>query len=119
MTPEEQAHFRLLKTLEQHPDYSQREIAAVLGISLGKTNYVINTLTENGFIRVGDFIKLDNRLIKTAYLLTPKGINHRLELTQRYVERKIVEYEALRRELEILCQETPDMFKHFKEIKHD
>lgn len=111
MTPEQEAHFRLLKALEQHPEYSQRDLAEATGFSLGRTNYVIHALMEKGFLKVGRFLKADNKLTKTAYILTPSGIRHRMELTQGYIERKKAEYEALRAELESLRQEVPEAFE--------
>ena len=32
---------RLLRMLEQHPEYSQRQLSSALGISLGKTHYLL------------------------------------------------------------------------------
>lgn len=110
MTPEQEGHFRLLKVLEQHPEYSQRDLAEATGFSLGRTNYVIHALMEKGFLKVGRFLHADNKLTKTAYILTPAGLRHRLALTQGYIERKKAEYEALRAELESLRHEAPEAF---------
>ena len=110
MTPEQEAHFRLLKVLEQHPEYSQRDLAEATGFSLGRTNYVIHALMEKGFLKVGRFLQADNKLTKTAYILTPAGMRHRLELTRGYIERKKAEYAALQSELESLRQEVPEAF---------
>ena len=35
---QEDTHFRVLGLLEQNPDLSQRELAKVLGVSLGGVN---------------------------------------------------------------------------------
>lgn len=105
MTPEQQAHFRLLKTLEEHPDYSQRELAEAIGLSVGRTNFVIHALMEKGLIKVGKFFQSGRKLTKTAYILTPDGLRHRLELTRSYIDRKKMEYEALKAELEALEKE--------------
>ncbi len=43
-----------------------------------------------------------------AYLLTPAGISERIHLTQSYLARKQVEYEALKTEIESLQQEALD-----------
>lgn len=102
MTPEEQTQFRLLRALEQHPEYSQRELAEAVGISLGRTNYVIHALVEKGLVKIGRFLVSDKKLTKTAYFLTPAGLGLRIELTQAYIERKKQEYEALKSELEAL-----------------
>ncbi|TAM30284.1 MAG: MarR family EPS-associated transcriptional regulator [Nevskiaceae bacterium] len=111
MTPEQEAHFRLLKVLEQYPEYSQREIAEAIGLSLGRTNYVIHALMGKGFLKIVRFLQSDNKLTKTAYILTAAGIRHRVGLTQGYIERKNAEYEALRSELESLRQEVPEAFE--------
>lgn len=110
MTPEQEAHFRLLKVLEQNPEYSQREIAEAVGLSLGRTNYIIHALIDKGFLKVGRFLKADNKLTKAVYILTPSGIRERMDLTQDYVARKKREYEALKSELENLRLEAPEAF---------
>ncbi|MER1969071.1 MarR family EPS-associated transcriptional regulator [Castellaniella sp. GW247-6E4] len=108
MTPEQQARFRVLKTLEEHPDYSQRELAAAIGLSLGRTNYVLRALMEKGLVKMGKFLRSDQKLVKTAYLLTPEGVKERMRLTQGYIERKQTEYELLKAELEALRAEIPN-----------
>jgi EPS-associated MarR family transcriptional regulator len=105
MTPEQQAHFRLLKTLEKHPDYSQRELAVAIGLSVGRTNFVIHALIEKGLIKIGKFLQSDKKLTKTIYILTPDGLRHRMSLTRSYIERKKIEYEDLKAELEALEKE--------------
>lgn len=42
------AHLELLRLLEQHPDYSQRQLAIALGVSLGKTHYLLKALLAKG-----------------------------------------------------------------------
>jgi EPS-associated MarR family transcriptional regulator len=105
MTPEEQTQFRLLRTLEQHPEYSQREVAEAVGISLGRTNYVLHALIGKGLVKIGRFLESDKKLTKTAYFLTPAGLRLRVDLTQGYIARKKHEYEALKAELEALERE--------------
>lgn len=40
----DEIHYKLLKVLEETPDVTQRELAARLGISLGKANYYLRDL---------------------------------------------------------------------------
>lgn len=106
MSPQQQAHFRVLQILSEHPEINQRELARRLGVSLGKTNYLLNALIEKGWIKLGNFRRADNKLRKVVYLLTSVGIRHRIRLTQGYLARKEAEYEALKAEIEALRQQV-------------
>jgi EPS-associated MarR family transcriptional regulator len=105
VTPEEQAHFRVLQAIERNPDVTQRELAEQLGISLGKTNFLINALLDKGAIKMENFRRSDTKLKKIAYLLTPSGIAERLRLTQGYLAAKRAEYQNLKAEIKALEQE--------------
>ncbi len=99
MNPAEQAQLRILKIIETEPEISQRQLAEVLGVSLGKTNYLIKALLEKGHIKAGNFMRAENKM-KHAYLLTPEGIRAKLELTRNYLARKEQEYIAMKAEIE-------------------
>lgn len=95
---------------EQNPEFTQRQIAEAIGLSLGKTNYLLHALMEKGVLKVGRFLKAKNKLTKAVYILTPSGIRERMDLTQDYVKRKNQEYKALKAELEILRQQLQAAF---------
>ncbi len=101
----QEAHFRVLRLLEFNPKMSQRDLAAAAGVSLGKTNYCINALLDKGLIKLQSF-KRSKRKLGYAYLLTPAGIAEKAVLTQRFLKRKMEEYEALKAEIELLQQEA-------------
>jgi len=100
----EDAHFRVMRLLDAHPEYSQREIAAEVGISLGAVNYCLNALIQKGFIKVGNFRASHNKL-RYAYFLTPRGLTEKAALTTRFLARKLAEFEALKSEIEALQEE--------------
>ena len=100
----QEAHLRMLRLLETNPKMKQRELAAAAGVSLGKTNYCINALLEKGLIKVQNF-KSNKRKLDYVYLLTPAGISEKAILTQRFLKRKIEEYELLKVEIELLEKE--------------
>lgn len=102
---EQDAHFRVLKLLEDNPQLSQRDLADRLGISLGKSNYLLRALIEKGHLKVEALRRGGDRLNKIAYLLTPEGFQSRRAMTLKYLGRKRVEYEALKAEIEALTQE--------------
>jgi EPS-associated MarR family transcriptional regulator len=114
MSPDEQAHFRLLKLLETNPDLTQRELAEQTGLSLGRTNFLLHAFLEKGWIKVGNFRKSDKKLNKIAYMLTRSGIGHRVQLTQAYLERKKAEYLALQLEIEALERESSSTDKEVR-----
>ena len=91
--------FKVLRELNKNPNKSQRAIAGEIGFSLGKLNYVINALKEKGLIKIENFKKNPNKIIY-KYILTPKGIKTKTKLTINFMNRKIREYEELKKELE-------------------
>jgi len=108
MSPQEQAHFRVLQILGEHPEMNQRQLAEQLGVSLGKTNYLLNALIEKGWVKIGNFRGSESKLKKVAYMLTPAGIRERVGLTKSYLARKEAEYEALKSEIEALRRQRQE-----------
>ena len=92
-------HFRVLHMLKEEPELTQRELAQKLGISLGGVNYCLKALIEIGHIKVGNFSKNRNKSVY-LYLLTPQGIAEKAKLTADFLKRKMVEYQALKKEIE-------------------
>lgn len=97
--------YKVLKLLAENPHLSQRELARELGISLGKVNYCIQALIEKGMVKAGNFKNSQNKQAY-AYLLTPQGIEDKAKVTARFLNRKLVEYEALQAEIEHLRREV-------------
>jgi len=95
----------VLRLLESSPSRSQREVASELGMSLGKVNYLLKALLEKGFVKIQNFRNSSNKRAY-AYLLTPAGVAAKADLTRRFLERKIAEYDALKLEIERLRQES-------------
>ena len=101
----EQSELGVLRLLESSPSRSQREVASELGMSLGKVNYLLKALLEKGFVKIQNFRNSSNKRAY-AYQLTPEGVAAKADLTQRFLARKIAEYDALRLEIERLHQES-------------
>ncbi len=102
---DETTHYRLLKTLEENPGLSQRDLAKKLGVSLGKINFCLNALVEKGNLKINNFRKSDNKLAY-AYLLTPSGVEQKARMTVQFLKNKVQEYERLRKEIEELQREA-------------
>jgi EPS-associated MarR family transcriptional regulator len=91
----------LLSLLEDHPEYSQRQLSQELGVSLGKTHYLLKALLAKGWVKAQNFRRSDKKL-GYLYLLTPSGIRERLRMTQAFLARKEREYVALRSQISAL-----------------
>ena len=91
-------HFELLRKIQRKPKSSQRELAGELGFSLGKLNYCLKELQKKGLIKINNF-KRNNNKINYIYVLTPRGIDHRLKLTIKFMKKKIQEYDELKSEI--------------------
>ena len=96
--------YRVLKFLENNPEINQRELAEHLGVSLGKTNYVLGALIDRGLVKAENFRRSNNKR-GYAYVLTPKGIRQKLVITKRFLQLKMKEYESLKVEIESLSEE--------------
>lgn len=100
-TRRERLDFELLYLLEKEPGLSQRELADRLDISLGKTNYCVKRLIEKGAVKLGNFRASQNKF-GYVYILTPKGISQRVAMTQRFLARKVEDYERLKAQIDAL-----------------
>ena len=90
--------------LEENPNLTQREISKELGISLGKTHYILKALITRGLLTLERFKTSDNK-IAYLYLLTPKGIIEKSSLAQDFLDRKQEEFKRLKSEIEEMTQE--------------
>lgn len=102
---DDDTRYRLLRLLTEHPNYSQRELASELGLSLGKTNYCLRALVERGLIKVQNFRNSNNKLAY-AYVLTPAGVMAKFRAAADFLRRKQGEYARLDDEIAQLRREV-------------
>jgi EPS-associated MarR family transcriptional regulator len=96
--------LKILLEIHDKPGMTQRELSSRLGISLGKTNYLLKALIHKGFIKADNFKNAENKT-RYIYLLTPKGMEKKARATYRFLKRKKQEYERLEEEIRRLSQE--------------
>jgi len=97
--------LKALKILEANPELTQRDLAAELGVSLGKTHYLVKSLVDIGLVKLDNFQRSNNKW-GYAYLLTPAGVAEKAAITVRFLARKQEEYKRLEREIEELRSEV-------------
>ena len=101
----QELEYRALKILEQQPDLTQRQLAEQLGVSLGKTHYLVKSLIDVGWVKLDNFQRSDDKW-GYAYLLTPMGIVEKAAIAARFLVRKQREYTQLQQEITELQEEV-------------
>lgn len=92
-------HLNILRKVEAVED--QKTLADELGFSVGKTNYILKHLIEKGLVKTERFLKSENKK-GYRYLLTPSGVEAKIELTREFIQIKKKEYEELMQEVETM-----------------
>lgn len=110
----EEVRYQLLKYVAEHPQATQRDLAAHLGVSVGKVNYCVRALIERGWVKVRNFTN-SNRKAAYAYHLTPAGLEEKVLVTYRFLQRKVAERDALLQEIEDLRAEVDSASDTFGE----
>ena len=101
----DELEYRVLKWLQNNPNVTQRQLASELGVSLGKVNFLLKSLTQAGWVKLENFKRSDNKM-GYAYLLTPVGLIEMAQITRSFLERKEVEYQQLNNEIQQLRAEV-------------
>jgi EPS-associated MarR family transcriptional regulator len=104
---QEDTYFRVLRMLQDDPDMTQREIAEKLGISTSGLNYCLKALIDKGWVKMQNFSQSKNKF-GYIYVLTPQGIAEKAVLANRFLKRKMAEYEILKAEIQGLQVEAGD-----------
>ena len=97
--------YKLLKSIDENPSQSQRELSKSLDISLGKLNYCLKALMDKGLVKANNFRKNPHKA-DYLYLLTPDGAEEKAKVTVRFLRRKVQEYEQLKQDIEHLQKEA-------------
>lgn len=95
----DEMRYKLMRVLEANPEMSQRAIAYELGVSLGRVNYCLQALIKKGIVKAKNFTDSRNKSAY-MYLLTPRGVEQKSNLTLRFLQCKLNEYEELRAEID-------------------
>ncbi len=81
--------LRLMEEVGSNSNYSQRELARKLNLSLGLVNTFIKRLVNKGYFKVTTLPR--NRV---KYLLTPKGMAQKSKLTVEYLRYSVNFYKS-------------------------
>ncbi len=98
--PPKEETLNLIRHIESDPDLTQRELSDKLGISLGKTNYLLKALFEKGLIKAKNFSTKSGKISKIHYYLTKEGLEHKMNLMELFLKKKEEEYNQMKEEWE-------------------
>lgn len=98
--PLKEDFFKILRLVSSKDDMSQRDLSGHLGMSLGKTNYLLKSMITRGFIMVRNFYVRDQKMKKVRYILTKEGLDVKLQWAYYYLRRREKEYLELKKEVE-------------------
>ena len=93
-SPTDTRELQLLEQIESDPDVNQATLAAQLGVAVGTANILIKNLIDKGYVKA----KRAQRK-KLRYIITPKGITHRAELTVKFIENSLHLYRRTRKQV--------------------
>ena len=98
--------LHILRLLASKPELTQRNLSQHLGISLGKSNYLLKELVKKGLLKVKNFTHRGEKIRKARYILTKKGFEEKLRLTWFFLKKKEQEYHELKKEVESIASYT-------------
>lgn len=99
--------IKLLNHIHENPQATQRELVDELDMSLGKVNFLVNALVGKGLIKLERFKNSRNKM-GYLYLMTPKGMSEKADITRHFFKSKVEEYERLKAEIEELRMKLGD-----------
>jgi EPS-associated MarR family transcriptional regulator len=99
--------IKLIRELEKAPKQSQRTLSRQCGVSLGSIHYCISALIEKGCIKAQNFKNAKNKLAY-SYILTPKGIAFKKDITIAFLKQKKIEYDELQKEIQALEEDLAE-----------
>ena len=98
--------LNILRVLSSNSALTQRDLSAHMDVSLGKTNYLLKSLVQDGLIKIRNFASSEQKLKKISYVLTNKGFKVQLRLTYYYLKIKEQEFLKLKKELKDVANNT-------------
>jgi DNA-binding MarR family transcriptional regulator len=90
--------YPVLDAIERHKPSSQRALAELCGISLGKANYILNRLIERGMVKVSTLDGTSGRR-SNVYVLTKGGLEAKAKLVLSFIREKAKEFDGFSNQL--------------------
>lgn len=95
----DEREFELVNILGANLGANQRQLSHLMSLSLGQTNMLIRRLLSKGYIRI---TQLNQK--KVSYLLTPKGIQEKVNKSIKYTLKTINSISLIRAKTKDIIQ---------------
>jgi len=105
---EKEGVLSLLSEIDKNPAATQRELSSRVNISLGKTNYLLNSLVDKGILKINSFSRNNGKLHKVRYMLTKKGFQEKIRLAHYFLKKKEQEYMIIKKFWDDLKKESTE-----------
>tara|TARA_B100000029_G_C17561202_1_gene953448 strand:+ start:560 stop:1186 length:627 start_codon:yes stop_codon:yes gene_type:complete len=83
--------LRVLEEIDQNPELSQRQLSRRMGVALGVGNLLLKNLAKKGYIKVTQL-----SWKRWVYVITPKGMTRKVNLTLSYIESFLGHYKRVK-----------------------
>ena len=83
--------LRVLEAIAQNPELSQRQLSRRVGVALGVGNLLLKNLAKKGYIKVTHL-----SWKRWVYVITPKGMTRKVNLTLSYIESFLGHYRRVK-----------------------
>lgn len=83
--------LRALEEIDQNPELTQRQLSRKMGVALGVGNLLLKNLAKKGYIKVTHL-----SWKRWIYVVTPKGMTRKLNLTLAYIESFLGHYRRVK-----------------------
>lgn len=84
--------LRALEEINQNPELTQRQLSRKMGVALGVGNLLLKNLAKKGYIKVTHL-----SWKRWIYVVTPKGMTRKLNLTLAYIESFLGHYRRVKK----------------------
>jgi DNA-binding MarR family transcriptional regulator len=90
--------FLILDAINRYQPSSQRALANLCGMSLGRTNYGVKKLVEKGLVKISKG-KHGSRKNRHAYVLTAQGSQYKGQMSTPFLKARMRDFEDFRNRL--------------------
>ena len=84
--------LRVLEEIDQDPELTQRQLSRRMGVALGVGNLLLKNLAKKGYVKVTHL-----SWKRWIYVITPKGMTRKVNLTLSYIESFLGHYRRVKK----------------------